>query len=178
MPDGPDDDAYSRVTNPQRFAPLHDIARQTVDELLARFDASAADDHGVVTNGESLTIDRRLRVTPLHGGGGTIVVELTPFPGLIVRLGRWHSFNFPQCGCDACDEQVPDIEVELVQIVAAFVNGHFAESLTSARLSHQFSGPGRTSSGWSAVFADSPLRAQPAESIEWPAWPLRPDVYE
>jgi hypothetical protein len=40
-PAGPPDEAYSRVTDPQRYAPLHAIARDVLDDLQRRFDVTA-----------------------------------------------------------------------------------------------------------------------------------------
>jgi hypothetical protein len=37
-PEGPPHEAYSRVTNPERFAPLHELAVETLTQLESKFD--------------------------------------------------------------------------------------------------------------------------------------------
>jgi hypothetical protein len=165
--DSPDPDAYGRVTNPERYAPLHQFAQSALDDLVARFDAAAEPSEG------PLRLDRLVRVCPRDGGGGCLAFELTSFPGVRLHVGRWHTYHFPRCGCDACDEQLADVENEMTALMDAFVGGRFTEYLDGGRLGQSWSSSTGSSNGWSELPASDPRRSQPAEYIDWPAWPMR-----
>jgi hypothetical protein len=45
--EGPPREAYSRVTNPERFAPLHDVAAELLDRLELEFDAERTEGYGL-----------------------------------------------------------------------------------------------------------------------------------
>lgn len=134
----PPEEAYSRLTDPQRFAPLHDAARTLLDDLAAR--------PGVVRTSGSAT-------DPLPGAPPAAVVTLTPpapavaleivftaFPGLLVRIGGLDVLRLPCCGCDACDEDAPELLDELHVRVDALVAGASGERLVRHR--HRFPGAG------------------------------------
>jgi hypothetical protein len=122
--EGPPDEAYSRVTNPERFTPLHDAAGEALDRLEAQFD---------VTQVEGVDIDRELewdsarptvQLTPRAPEAGKLAIGFTPFPGLVVRLGHWLVEPIPVCGCDACDETAEEGGARLGQLVNALRSGH------------------------------------------------------
>jgi len=165
MSDPPDPDSYGRVTNPERYAPLHEFAQSALDDVLARDDAGAEPVDGQLRRG------RLVRVCPRSGGGGCIAFEVTPFPGVRLHVGRWHTYHFPRCGCDACDEQLAELEDEMTDLIDAFVGGRFTEFLDGGRLGHSWSSRSGSRRGWSELPASDARRDQPAEYIEWPAWP-------
>jgi hypothetical protein len=45
--DDPPPEAYSRVTNPERFAPLHRFAERLLDSLETDFDVTRAEGYGL-----------------------------------------------------------------------------------------------------------------------------------
>ena len=125
----PPDDAYGRVTDAERFRELHTSADALVDALARRF---------VVEVGEPTVLGpaqwrehRLLRATRLEpaGGGAPITIGWTDFPGLAVWFGNWTDERYPQCGCDACDEQVDDLRDLLAVHVESVTSGAFTESL-------------------------------------------------
>lgn len=135
-PVGPPEDAYGRVTNPERFPPLHGIAHRLVDELCRRFtvDHTTADelDEELVRSASAQGIvlaHPTIRLTPQHPDQAAIVLAFTGFPGLRVRFGRWYKCSFPDCGCDACDETAEGETERLRWHVTKVVEGRYREAV-------------------------------------------------
>jgi hypothetical protein len=120
-----DDSAYERVTNPERFAALHEAARELVNDLRQRFDilveATAPEADNLRSN-----VLSAVRVSP-RNDGAAVTVALTDFPGLYVRFGSEHAETFPQCGCDACDEQPDQLAENLREKLESVAYGRFSE---------------------------------------------------
>ena len=128
--EGPPDDAYSRVTEPERFTPLHDWAFEAVAQLQTNYEVTLVESQGIDTELEKRPLSRpTLKLTPIHDSCAPVTIAFTDFPGLAVRFGRWATEWFPSCGCDACDE-MPDREFErLARLLGHVVAGRFRESL-------------------------------------------------
>ena len=171
-----DDDAYGRVTDPERFAVVHAAADALVAELVARFAVDAAE--GLDVDPEVVAMLpgclRVVRLTPRSPSAAPLTLAWSPFPGVHVRFGRWHRRGFPHCGCDACGDTGPDVADELRVEVGLLVDGHFAESFDGVHLRHSFRSPTRTSRSETLV-AGTPLAAQlgPPGSFAWEPWPRR-----
>lgn len=120
-----DDSPYERVTNPERFAPLHEGAAALVADLIREFvvSAEAVEPEQGHVRSEVLSA---MRVVPTSGGA-PVTIALTAFPGLFVRFGERHTESFPQCGCDACDEQPDDLLSDLRQKAYTVAAGRFRE---------------------------------------------------
>jgi hypothetical protein len=159
-PNGPPDEAYERVTNPERFAELHELGDQLVASLVERFGA-------VVTPAELERCDRAVLVTPPVGG--PLVIGWTDFPGLRVRVGNWSLSNAPQCGCDACDEDAASAWAEVMGVVDPFLAGDFTEDLQSQ---DYVAGSSRSSSQGVLLPAEveKMLLVAPPGRYAWPAW--------
>jgi len=128
--EGPPDDAYSRVTEPERFAPLHDWALEAVARLQREYEVTL--DEGGVTDAdlERSPLSRPLmKLTPIHDSSAPVTIAFTDFPGLAVRVGRWFIDQFPSCGCDACDEMPEDAFEGFRVLLTDVVAGRFRESL-------------------------------------------------
>ncbi len=128
--EGPPDEAYSRVTNPERFRPLHAAATELLDRLerefaVERLEGPDADDE---LGRESLARPR-IRLVPHDPQAAPIVVAFSEFPGLHLRFGSWSTEPFPGCGCDACDETADESMEEMTRMVEAVVSGGFRESM-------------------------------------------------
>jgi len=171
MRDGPPDhDAYERVTNPERFRPVHGAADALVTRLESDYqvERNGGDDAGY----EGVT--RQVELVP--SVGAPLVVRWNDFPGISVRYGRWHDEHFPQCGCDACDEQPEELIRDLERKIAAVVRGRFTEAVVTDSegtwLTFEFRYEGGRSCGKGRLRQGHPLRNEPGEII-WPAWPLR-----
>jgi hypothetical protein len=85
----PDEDAYERVTNPERFIPLHPAAEAIVARLESRYEVERIDLDDVVEDG----VVRQVQLLP--SAGAPLTIRWTTFPGLHVRYGRWHDESFP-----------------------------------------------------------------------------------
>lgn len=182
--DGPPQDAYGRITEPERFAPLHDFAAALLDRLVARYDVDADAAFGLDPDLEQRYEPARetRRVKPRPSNAAPIAVGFTSFPGLVVRFGRWHVEPFPSCGCDACDEIFEGESDRLGQMVEAVTSGGFTESLRvgitrrKGWRAHRFTSDGGSRGGEGLVLRDELQRLLsigPAGSIDWEPWPRR-----
>lgn len=164
----PADDAYGRVTNPERFRPLHAAATAIVARLESRYEVVRVD--GTTADRE----ERQVQLVPAVGG--SLTVSLTSFPGLMVRYGRWHEEAYPQCGCDACEEDPDRVLEDLERKIDSLTNGRFTESVSSDEqgswLSFAFVFEDGKESGRGLLSEGDPALGEPVE-ILWPAWPPR-----
>ena len=173
----PPEEAYGRVTDPQRYALLHDAARALLDRLEREHDVERA---------EGLDLDPELagqpfaaslvRLTPRDRAAAPLTVLLTSFPGVHVRLGRWYHDALPHCGCDACDEDGDQLAEDLLQLAEAAVTGRFTEELTGGdhpelRFSLAFDGGG--SSGTTPLDRGRAAALGPPAELLWRPWPAR-----
>jgi hypothetical protein len=175
-PDGPPPDAYSRVTNPQRFAPVVDAADALVVRLVERYEVTAQDVPVATLPESSLPgVPRLVRaVRLLPRAGACLVVAITDFPGVRLWFGHWASSHAPTCGCDACDEDAQDAIEELTRTVADVVAGRFRERLS--RHPRRLWTAVDSGYGWSAIDRptfDRLATLAPAGEHHWPPWPLR-----
>ncbi|MEO6712647.1 MAG: DUF6226 family protein [Mycobacteriales bacterium] len=174
--DGPPQDAYSRVTDPGRYAPLHGIARTLLDRLENSYDvtretAVAVDPTGAPAQAITLAVADGLR-SPFG-------IVFTSFPGLLVRTGRDSETPVPQCGCDACDETVDESTERLEALAAAVIGGTLGERLVQDREwwhEHWFEAAGQQWGGRQRVESDA-LRALrealPRGELIWMPWARR-----
>ena len=129
-PDGPPEEACSRVTNPERFMPLHDTALEILAALEQRFDVERVEGYGL---DEELAIRALVRPTialrPIDPEAAPITVAFTDFPGLSVRFGKWSTEWFPVCGCDACAEDAEGEIERLTERVDCVAAGGFRETV-------------------------------------------------
>lgn len=121
-------DAYERVSDPERFAPLHEVAREHRDRLVATYDVQVTDAPAEADRGEVRVVDS-WRLIPAAPDASPLSFLLTSFPGLWLRFGTRTFEAFPACGCDACNEDVEDQLPGLASTIEAVVNGGFTESL-------------------------------------------------
>ena len=106
--EGPPDEAYSRVTNPERFQPLHAAATELLDRLEREFAVERSEVHDADDELARIRLaGTPVRLVPHDPQAAPILVAFTDFPGLHLRFGSWRTEPFPNCGCDACDE-MPD----------------------------------------------------------------------
>ncbi len=181
-PGGPPEDAYSRVTAPERFGPLHGWALAAVARLQEDFEVTLYDGEVVDAELERVRLSRpTLKLTPLYDSYAPVTVAFTDFPGLGVRVGRWATDWFPSCGCDACDE-VPEREFERFEgLLGDAVAGRFRESMGLRLIGDGW----RTSEFWSDDHRSSRRsrvpRGEARQSLngkreivlEWQPWPRR-----
>ncbi len=138
----PPDEAYSRVTNPERFRPLHPAMLEIMDRLESQFEVDRTEGYGLDKELErGIDLARPdFRLTPRDPEAAPIAVSFSTFPGLIVRFGRWYIEPFPVCGCDACDESAEGEIERLNEMVDAVAAGRFREAIRRPLISLRGSG--------------------------------------
>ena len=178
----PPEEAYSRVTEPERFQPLHPWALELLAQLVADFEVECAEWDGPDGELERTQLARPLvRLTPEGANRAPIVVAFTASPGLAVRFGRWHVEMFPDCACDACDLMPEDAFEEFMELVDVVVLGRFREALHLTPEGHgwqesEFRSVRYRRSGKSRVEyseAVSMLGGESSLTIEWMPWRWR-----
>lgn len=138
--DEPPEESYSRETHLERFAPLHTVARALIDHLIARYDVSIEHGPGVaeamLRSWEPGEVVHAIRLTPNSATAAPLTIVLTGLPGVLVEAGVLHSFAYPSCGCDACDETWETAADDLEWHVLAVVGGHYREHVSVPRALH------------------------------------------
>ena len=91
--EGPPPEAYSRITDPERFRALHDFAVRLLSRLEATFDVDRLEAYGVDHELEDRSdlVRPSVKLIPRSPDAAPIVLVFTAFPGLHVRLGRWRT---------------------------------------------------------------------------------------
>ncbi|HET6529635.1 MAG TPA: DUF6226 family protein [Actinoplanes sp.] len=162
---------YSRVTDPGRYAVLHDAADRLLDELTDRY---------IVERRESREPLRVVHLIPHAPDAAPLAVAFTGFPGLTLRLGRWYEEALPNCGCDACDEQPDELIADLRRQVSALIEGGLWErvrrGVTGSWSEARLIGTDITA-GCSAPLDPRDARAARrdgfAAAVQWAPWPRR-----
>jgi hypothetical protein len=167
---GPPADAYSRVSDPQRYAALHDVAEGLVGGLVARYDVEVTDEPV-----SGLPAGSSVRLRPRSGESAELVVVRTEL-GVRLRAGRWTEQPFPSCGCDACDEDVDDVAEELREFVADVVVGRLEEELDRGLWSGGSLIVRRPTQSASTSLSRAQVRELgPPGRTSWAPWPRRSD---
>ena len=178
--DGPPEEAYSRVTEPERFAPLHDWALDTVARLQSDYDVALVEGESMDPYLERSPLSRpTIKLTPLQDSCAPFTIAFTDFPGLAVRVGRWVTEWYPSCGCDACDEMPDGVFEEFTELLDCVVTAGFRESLYLPRrgdgwMTREFRSYEYHRSGKSRISRDRALALLDGEHkivLEWAPWP-------
>ncbi|WP_213816868.1 DUF6226 family protein [Glaciihabitans sp. dw_435] len=125
------EEAYSRVSNPQRFAPLHSVALALISWLVETFDVTVDDRPETAEDvfGSPEQVARSVQITPREPTAAPITFVLSTFPGVFLHAGALNDFQFPDCGCDACDEDLEYLAEELEWTVRTIVGGGYSEKI-------------------------------------------------
>ena len=169
---------YSRVTNPERFAVLHEAADRLLDELTARYTVERRE--AAEPLGETGDRVRTVRLIPRMPAAAPLAVAFTTFPGVVLRLGRWYEESMPACGCDACDEQPADLITDMRTQVEALIEGGLWErvrrGVTGSYSETRLVGP-RFRNGRETLLDPREARAARrggfAAPVQWAPWPKR-----
>lgn len=183
--EAPPTEAYSRTSNLERYAPLHDVASALIAHLERTYDVMIRDDLDAADlMHERGDIVRAVRVTPADRRSAPLTFVFTNFPSVIVHAGLLSDLLYPFCGCDACDESVGFLADELEWQVLAIAEGQFSEEIIDGSpptLSHSiWDESGR--SGGTIEATDAVLaRVEAARPVlaglpeGWRSWPRRGD---
>jgi hypothetical protein len=119
------------VSNPRRFALLHEVAAELLNRLVREFDVERVEAYGIdaaLEHGYALSLPT-VMLRPVDNAAAPLCVAFTGFPGLRVRFGRWCAMAFPTCGCDACNETASDEADRLKRLIDNLVHGRLVESV-------------------------------------------------
>ncbi len=184
-PEGPPPEAYSRVTNAERFRPLHTAMLEIISRLESDFEVERKDGYGLdekLERGQELA-SPSVGLNPRNPDTAPIAVAFSTFPGVHVRFGRWHIEPFPDCGCDACDESAEGEIERLTEMVDNVTAGRFREAIRrpvaslmgSGWIQHEFRWPdGRFSRGESRVNGQRSRELSGGRrrlELDWKPWP-------
>ncbi len=177
-------EAYSRVTNPERFGLLHETAGRLLEQLELEFDIERFEGYGLDAELEQRYVLARpsIRMLPQKATAAPLVVAFSAFPGLQIRFGRWCMIAFPSCGCDTCKENAQG-EIERMTLhVNDLTAGRFHEEINihtdgDAWRESEFWSVGEHSSRQSSRLSPDRARQLAAEggqlSHYWEPWPRR-----
>jgi hypothetical protein len=176
-------EAYSRATHPERFRPLHRLALDLLEDLDTEYAVSRTEAFEPAPGTATFEHARPpVTLTPATPAAAPVAIAFTPFPGLIVRFGRWLVEPFPSCGCDACGKTANGEGARLEALVHAVVAGRFREELVipwlgDGRLAWSFGDAGAAGrgSGWSRLPRAHAvaLRGRGPRIVQWSPWPGR-----
>ena len=145
IPDNsPPEEAYGRVTNPERFLVLHQAMLDALARLEAEFDVQREEGFGLDEELErNLDLARpSVMLAPANPGAAPITVAFLNSPALEVRFGLWWREPFPDCMCDACTsynsvegstEELTEIIEKLTGIIEDVTAGRFWESYSPGK---------------------------------------------
>jgi hypothetical protein len=178
-------DAYQRVTDPERFRPLHAATLALVAGLEREFDVLREEGYGLDAGleGRAALARPSIRLTPRQPRAAPVTLVFTAFPGVLARTGRWREEAFPACGCDACAASASP-ELDRLRILLDDVAaGRFREEVRTRLLGGgELRWQGRTLEGAAYGGRRSLTRARAWElaggrrrlTLAWRPWPLRP----
>ena len=174
---------YSRVTNPERFASLHDSTAELLRRLQDEFDLERAEGYALDPElAGGLKIARpSVTLVPRNAGAAPIAVVFSTFPGVRVRLGYWYMSAFPACGCDACEETVEGETERLLSLIDSLTAGRFREAIQipaegqAWRLTEFWSAGGRSGQKeqLDRASGEQIVSAKGRSSFDWKPWPGR-----
>jgi Family of unknown function (DUF6226) len=181
---GPEPEAYSRVTNPERFLSLHTFALALLDRLVLDYEVLNTDAFTLTPNMTPFEQPHPpVTLTPIASGAAPVAIAFTTFPSLVVRYGKWSAMAFPDCGCDACAATAEREGERLQQLVGDVVAGRFREKLHiplfgSASVHWSFGDTARAghlTEGGQNMSRDQArmLNAGGPRRIHWQPWPRR-----
>lgn len=171
----PPEDAYSRVTHPERFAPVMGVVDALVDHLETWYDVD---------------VDRRsdesgARIWHLRPTTGAQITLTETAESVFIQAGALTREYAPSCTCDACDETAESVADQIEETVLAIAAGGLREvyPVGQRRWLHT---ERRTPDGGGRSGGGQPDPSLSADELDdaadllgrlpdgwWPAWTLR-----
>jgi len=183
----PPEETYSVETHLERFAPTHTIAHALIAHLRDSYDADV--EEGVeaaadLLHGPAPAVVHAVRVRPNDPACASLTFVFTAYPGIHLHAGLLNDFQYPICGCDACDSTWSAEADEMERQVFAVVAGRYRETVeqrgSDPWVGYAFTYLDGGSSGGSREQGMPADRLEAATSIlrnrpdEWAAWPTAP----
>ncbi|WP_025133002.1 DUF6226 family protein [Leucobacter sp. PH1c] len=133
--DGPPEDTYSVIHDPERFAPLHTVATAVVEYLIAHTDIDVEEGShllaGVLHAPDTEHVVRAVRLTPRSEHAAALTFVWTRDPAIHIHAGVLFSATYPSCACDACDERWDECADQLEEQVFSIVAGGLFEDISA-----------------------------------------------
>ena len=170
--DRPDEGAYGRVTDPERYRQVVAAARTLIERLVSTYDVDIVTTTGGFHVGGHHWGDEdseTIHLTP--GEGAPLSFVVTDFPGVSIRFGEWEVRSFPACGCDACDETPESVVERMRELVEAVVDGSYQEELTRKWQRFSFRSEGGGEWGESRLERGEWKEYGEPGHRSWPEWP-------
>ena len=130
-------EAYSRVTNPERFQPLIPAILTIANQLEQTYDVQRVEKLGIDPDIEREPFDGQrstIRLKPSNRRAAPITIAFSSFPGIHARFGNWTKDAYPGCGCDACDETAESEIQRLNDMIHNVTRGRFREAKGEPRI--------------------------------------------
>ena len=166
--EGPQPEAYGRITYPERYLVVHEAAAGLMDVLEETFVVRRSEPDPAPDLVTRCRAFRAIRLDPEDPDAGTLLCTFTSFPGVILALGGGFEQPFPWCGCDACDEAPENVVRDLVRTTELFVQGGLVEGFKGNKYSCRIGGHSGTT-----VLADEDPRRRLPKRRSWKAWTKR-----
>ncbi len=172
--EGPPEEAYGRVTDPGRYAALHEVGWDLLDELERRYAVTrATSTEPDVHSSDPAPV---VLLVPTDPAAAPLTIVFDAYPGLLIRMGRNSGGHLPVCGCD---ETVEECTERLRDFLEALTAGTFGERLVRDQgwsHEHRYQTPGRRSSGRTPINRQQRRalqEARPGGELRWMPWPER-----
>lgn len=171
----PPDDAYSRVSHPERFAPVTGVVDALVDHVETWYDVEV----------ERRSDESGERVWHLRPTTGAAITLSGTVESVLIEAGALTRELAPSCTCDACDETAESVSDAIEETVLAVAAGGLREvfPVGQRRWLHTEL---RTPDGGRRSGGGEPGPSLSAEQLDeaanllarlpdgwWPAWTLR-----
>jgi hypothetical protein len=170
--DQPDQEAYGRVTNPERYQVVVDAAHRMIDDLVETYQVELGPGTPSV-DFPDWTNDAEQAVRLRPSQGAPLAVMFTAFPGVVVRVGDWGVETFQTCGCDACNEPPSEVVERLHDLVGAAVEGQYEEKLTKRTLTYAYASRRGVLSGKQPLDHGEWKQYGLPAAHRWQPWPTR-----
>jgi hypothetical protein len=168
----PDPEAYGRVTNPYRYRVVAEEAKALISRLAEAYDVVRSVSAAEVDFPECKGSGRdTIRLVPSQGV--PLTFALTDLPGVFVGFGSWGQETFPDCGCDACDEQPAEVVRRMTELVETAIGGGYEEELTKRVLRRSFVGQWGRSARETRLKRGEWQHHGQLGTHRWPQWPRR-----
>ncbi|WP_291379049.1 DUF6226 family protein [Demequina sp.] len=182
---GAPDHTYSVLTHPERFRPLHEVARALIAYLERIYDVAVSESPSHLADVPERFLDATtvVRLIPANPRCAPITIIFTDLPGITLLAGVLVVEYAPSCGCDACDQVWDSAADDLEWLVMAVIEGGLTEHVSRGprpTVSHRLERPdghwGRTGRADSTItpqqLAKARARLAPIDGA-WAAWSPR-----
>ena len=171
-------EAYSVVEHPERFEPIGMIGRALIEHLISAYDVSHVRE-AVTDRSDDFAFDEVVRFAPPAD-----CAPLTIWVGalhVVVEAGAFYQLDCPDCGCDACDDDVEAFVGLLETVVLAVAAGELREWVSQDNgmwAMHRFPlGDGEFDEGGTGATTSDEVAALKEQAVSvpdrWRSWPTR-----